>query len=269
MIKKQNISHFFRSIGLAKAADTGRFYISFLKKYLKNKRFGKLHPSEPIPPAYLMYESFQMDAERYFIAGREDAEEIVDAVRPYCKLTGISVLDWGCGPGRIIRHMPAILGDSNKYFGTDYNRITIEWCKKNLKGIEFSHNNVTPPLNFPFNHFGLIYGISILTHLSEENQLLWSKELERIVSHEGIVYLTTHGEAFKEILTDTERDLFENNKLVSRTNVKEGHRMYGAFHPPAYISNVFEKAGFRIEKHIPGKRVHQHYIAQDIWLLRK
>ena len=268
-MKKQVLSHWLRMIHLAKLADTIRFYFMFLKNLNKNRKFRKEFPGVVMPPNYLMYESFQMDRHKYFIGGEEDAQWIVDTVTPYIKLNSINLLDWGCGPARIIRHMPDILGPDNQYFGIDYNPTTIKWCKANIPGITFSQNEVNPPLDFQNDYFTLIYGISILTHLSEENQSHWSKELNRIIHPNGIVLLTTHGEAFKEKLTQKEIEIFDKNELVSRVNVKEGHRMYGAFHPPEYIKGVFENVGFQIVDHKPGRRIHESYISQDVWLLKK
>ena len=268
-MKKQELSAFFRRIHLARFADTIRFYLKYVVNFRKNNQFRKQYPGAPMPPNYLMYESFQMDRYKYFVGGKEDAEWVVDSVKSFIKLNSINVLDWGCGPARIIRHMPSILGDDNHYFGTDYNVKTINWCKKNFPNISFSLNGLKPPLQFGDNLFDLIYGISVLTHLSEENQWLWSKELNRILGDDGIILLTTHGEAFKELMLPEEIERFDKNELVIRKNVIEGHRMYGAFHPPDYMRDVFEKFGFIVADHLPGKRVHATFISQDRWLLQK
>lgn len=268
-MKKQELSSLLRKLHLAKVADKIRFYWMYIKNFKHNNRFTKQFPSIAIPPNYLMYESFQMDRYKYFVGGKEDAQWIIDTVRPYLPTHYINVLDWGCGPARIIRHLPGLLGTNNQFYGTDYNSKTVQWCNENIPGIKFSLNDVHPPLDFPADFFTLIYGISVLTHLSEENQCLWSKELHRVSAPPGIVLLTTHGNAFMEKLTEPELEKFRKNELVSRTDVIEGHRMYAAFHPPQYIRTVFEQSGFEIIDHQPGRRVHATYISQDRWLLRK
>lgn len=268
-MKKQELSAFFRRMHLARFADTVRFYLKYFINFRKNNKFNKQYQGVPMPPNYMMYESFQLDRYKYFVGGREDAEWIIDSVKPFINLHYVNILDWGCGPARIIRHLPEILGSDNQYFGTDYNVKTINWCKKNFPAITFSLNGLNPPLEFANETFALIYGISVLTHLSEENQLLWSKELNRILTDDGIVLLTTHGEAFKEMMMPEEIVRFNKDELVIRKNVIEGHRMYGAFHPPEYMRRVFERSGFTIIDHLPGKRIHESYISQDRWLLQK
>src|SRR3989304_7134195 len=42
-----------------------------------------------------------------------------------------AILDFGCGVGRVMRHLHHINGPC--LFGTDYNQDLIAWCHKNLK----------------------------------------------------------------------------------------------------------------------------------------
>lgn len=268
-VQNKHISKFLRSLGLAWWGDYVRFLWMRFKNRRKNTTFKNHHPEAILPPDYMMYESFQMDYAKYYDGGREDAEWIISMAWPHANLTSGKILDWGCGPSRIIRHLPEILGDGNVYYGTDYNPKTIQWCKTHIQGIHYTVNEIDPPLPYAFGMFDLVYGISIFTHLSRENQQHWSNELHRIISPRGLVIVTTHGEAFMEKLTEEEQRIFQQGELVSRTKVKEGHRMYAAFEPPAYMRSVFTASGFRILEHLPGKRVHETYISQDVWMLKR
>ncbi len=235
----------------------------------KNAQFLEENPGVVLPPDYLMYESFQLDYRKYFKGGSEDAMEMAYLIKSNVTHTPYSVLDWGCGPARIIRHLPAILGEANSYFGTDYNPETISWCSEHIKGVSFSKNELSPPLNYAKNHFNFIYGISIFTHLSKANHSLWAQELFRVLKEEGVLYFTTHGDAFLEKLIEQEREKYARNELVERANVVEGHRVYAAFQPPQFINNVLEEAGFIVISHLPGKRVNESYISQDQWVVKK
>jgi ubiquinone/menaquinone biosynthesis C-methylase UbiE len=266
---KTELISIIRQAGLSKVADQARYQWMRFKNHQSNSAFRKEFPGVALPPPYMVYESFQIDYRKYFLGGREDAEWIASLAKPHCHLENAKILDWGCGPARIIRHMPDILGKTSAYFGTDYNADTIAWCMVNIPGINFSKNNLTPPLPYPDNQFDLVYGISILTHLSEENQFAWSNELYRVTSPNGIVILTTHGDAFLEKLTETEVEAYHHQKVIQRDKTKEGHRTFGTFHPPAFMRNVFERSGFQITQHIAGRRVNESYISQDMWILKK
>ena len=266
---KTELLSIIRNLGLSKLADKSRYYLMRFKHRKANHLFKQAHPGITLPPPYMVYESFQIDYNKYYLGGLEDAAWIVSLFKPHHQLENIKILDWGCGPARIIRHMPALLGKTNEYFGTDYNPQTIAWCSSEIKGISFSTNQLNPPLPYPENQFDLIYGISILTHLSEENQTAWSKELYRVAAANGFVMLTTHGDAFLEKLTVSEVEAYQAQKPILRDKTKEGHRTFGTFHPPAFIRSVFMAAGFSIVEHIPGKRVHATYISQDVWILLK
>jgi hypothetical protein len=81
--------------------------------------------------------------------------------------------------------------------------------------------------------------------------------------------VTTHGDAFLERLTPGEQSLTGMGNIVSRTKVKEGHRMFAAFQPPRFMRSVFEKSGLTVIQHIPGQKVNHDYIQQDVWLLKR
>jgi hypothetical protein len=52
-----------------------------------------------------------------------------------------SILDFGCGCGRVIRHLSFL--KNSKLYGTDYNPILIKWCKENLPCATFQTNKLT------------------------------------------------------------------------------------------------------------------------------
>jgi SAM-dependent methyltransferase len=107
-----------------------------------------------------------------------------------------SILDFGCGCGRVIRALGTLL-PACKLYGTDIDEEAIEWLKCNyLKFAEYSVAPHFPPTIFEDQMFDLIFGISVFTHLPEEMQFQWLKELGRITKPHGYVILTTHGEEY-------------------------------------------------------------------------
>ena len=152
-------------------------------------------------------------------------------------------------------------------FATDYNKKTIAWCIENIPSVQFSINDLNPPTQYESNFFDVVFGISIFTHLSEQNHKAWFEELVRILSPGGILLLTTHGIAFKEIMTDEEKTYFDDGNLVIRGNVKEGHRVFTAFHPETYMTGLFSTT-CSILKHKSGSK-KDWGIEQDTWILKK
>jgi ubiquinone/menaquinone biosynthesis C-methylase UbiE len=104
-----------------------------------------------------------------------------------------SILDFGCGCGRAIRALATLLPESDLY-GTDIDNEAIEWLTSNYsKYAEFSVAPHLPPTRYSDQKFDFVFGISVLTHLPEEMQFQWLKELNRITKTNGYVLLTTHG----------------------------------------------------------------------------
>jgi SAM-dependent methyltransferase len=101
------------------------------------------------------------------------------------------ILDWGCGCGQVIRYF-------NKYSnveinGADIDMVNIKWCERNLNFAKFHHVPLNPPTKFDNNYFDLIFGISVLTHLRENDQSDWLSELSRISKKDSIVLISVHG----------------------------------------------------------------------------
>ncbi len=265
-MNRGNISHLLRNFRLLFFTDFIRFQIHRIKHRADNQIFIKNNPTIKLPPDYLLYESFAIEYSAYFYGGRESAEDLFKYFSKYKSQKDLNVLDWGCGPGRIIRHMPNLFDTGCGFYGTDYNSKSINWCFNNIPNIEFSHNNLFPPLNYTNNLFDIIYGISIFTHLSMEMHFAWINELHRILKKDGIILLTTAGKAFKTRLTRNEISQFENGNLIIRDKVKEGHRTFTAIHPVKFMQELF--SDFEILEHIERDPV-DNYIPQDIWIIKK
>jgi len=102
------------------------------------------------------------------------------------------VLDWGCGCGRIARHWDAD-GGQIELFGCDINPALVNWSRENIPWGAFTTCELLPPLSYPDQHFDLVYGVSVLTHLTFEAHFLWMQEIWRVLKPGGMAILTTHG----------------------------------------------------------------------------
>jgi SAM-dependent methyltransferase len=257
---KQEAARFLRDMRLLQVSDYFRFLLLKYENRKKNAEFRSRYPEVALPPDYMMYEAFQLDYERYYLNGQRTAEWLVGLVHPHMNMEGASILDWGCGPARVVRHLRNLIPEAT-YYGSDYNPQTIAWCSHTFSDIYFHSNDLMPGLVYEKGMFDLVYAISIFTHLSEEAHHAWLRELCRVLKPGGILMLTLHGAGFREKLTDKEKPQFDSDQLVIRGNVREGHRTFAAFHPEGWVRKWTE--GLDIVQFIPGDEG-----TQDTWLFR-
>ncbi len=267
MIIKGTLNFLFRKASLMFWADKAKFWVQFLVNYRNNQNFKTANKNLVLPPAYMMFESFNMNYKKYYEGGYKTAKWILGTIEPYLRYKNVTVLDWGCGPARIARHLPELYGPESNIHGTDYNPATIRWCIENIKDVTFSVNSTAPPLHYASNTFNLVIGISIFTHLSEDNHFSWINELHRVIKPGGIAFITTHGKIFRSLLAEKELDAYDSGKIVIRGSVTEGHRVYTAFQPPKWMMDVFCKS-FEILQHQEGKQADWGK-EQDFWILKK
>ncbi|MBK8503683.1 MAG: class I SAM-dependent methyltransferase [Saprospiraceae bacterium] len=243
-------------------------YFHQIKNFPKNQRFKTQHPDFILPASPILYETFKLDYQKYFQSGQDAAIWILTQYKKHSNKPLQDLLDWGCGPARIVRHLPEIVPNEVKITASDFNSDTINWCAKHISGIRFIVNNLDPPLEGVNSSFDLIYGISIFTHLSKKRHQLWFTELNRLLNKDGLLLFTSHGQAFFKLLTDYEQKLFSQGNLIVRGHSKEGRRIFSTFHPPAFIQSILENNGFEVLEHISGSLDH-NLPHQDIWIARK
>lgn len=101
-----------------------------------------------------------------------------------------SILDWGCGAGRLSRYLPQ---GGPQLTGIDIDADNIETCRNTLPFASFHQVELMPPTRFAAGSFDLVLGLSVLTHLNEPVQDAWLAELERITAPGGLVLLSIQG----------------------------------------------------------------------------
>ena len=114
----------FRKLGLIHLFDKVKFQYIKAKNRKINLAFREANPDVILPPDYLIFETFHLNYESYYFGGKKSAQSIVHQVSPFIKLSDKKILDWGCGPGRIIRHLSSEVTDCELH-GVDYNETNL------------------------------------------------------------------------------------------------------------------------------------------------
>ena len=147
----------------------------------------------PVPPPWLRHRVAGNSSRADFIhIGQECANDIL---RVYAPEVGPNPpradwLDFGCGCGRVARHL---IGSSmvGTFTGADVDARLVSWMKAHLPGT-WVRSNPQPPLPFPAASFDVIVSVSVFTHLSEPAQQAWARELRRVLRKGGLLLVTTH-----------------------------------------------------------------------------
>lgn len=100
-----------------------------------------------------------------------------------------SILDFGCGYGRILRYFVKDSGHA-RLVGTDIDRELVRWSRTNNKFGEYHLNSAEPPTDFGDGEFSMIFAFSVYSHLSERSHMAWKEEMSRILEKGGILVFT-------------------------------------------------------------------------------
>jgi SAM-dependent methyltransferase len=246
---------------------------SWLQSAGDNRRFRAANPEFATPPPALAFDAYaHTNWPGYVRHGQEHADLIASKVRTFHTGSGARaerpvILDWGCGPGRVVRQLAERLRPLRpEIYATDYNPKTIQWCRDHLPNIHFLRNEASPPMPFEDGQFDVVYGISVFTHLSEKLHTAWRDELARILAPGGLLILTLHGERFLQHLDPESVANPLRDEIVVFENAQEGKRQFQAYHPKGWVRRHFD-ALFSCEEH--DERELFDWFHQDVWVLRK
>ncbi|MBV9986909.1 MAG: class I SAM-dependent methyltransferase [Chitinophagaceae bacterium] len=264
---KATIKYLIARLGLSRWLNFILYRISRITNRGVNKTFRKDHPELVMPPDAWLYETYRLHYRQFIEDGLLAATEIRDWAMRYLPASGNRVLDWGCGAGRIIRHLPEIW-EGNQYYGCDPNREMIGWDRLNYPGIDFSLTPHFPPMDYENGRFQFVYGFSVLTHIDKAAQQAWLMEIHRILSAGGIYLATTHGAAFTGKLAPREKKQLEQTGMLTQSYPRPGHRMLATYHTESAFRRLTGSL-FEILEFHDGKKNPRKAGGQDLWLLKK
>jgi SAM-dependent methyltransferase len=144
----------------------------------------------PLPDRLLMVRVVgHADWQAFYESGEMHAAVFADVAaavgRPLSEAS--TLLDWGCGSGRVTRHLPRHTGA--RILGRDPDALTVGWCARNLPG-DFATCGLHPPLDLGDGSIDAAISLSVFTHLSAATQGEWLAELARVIHPGGLLLLT-------------------------------------------------------------------------------
>ncbi|MGH9459861.1 MAG: class I SAM-dependent methyltransferase [Vicinamibacteria bacterium] len=133
------------------------------------------------------------------------------------------------------------LAATSELYGSDISEAAVTWCQRHLPFATFSTNGPLPPLLYPDDSFDLIFSISVLTHLDEDYQFQWLKELKRIAKPGAFIVQTVHGMNLAKLHLapkDVAR-LDRKGFLYGRESSSGGLHGHPDFYQTAYHTNAY------------------------------
>ncbi|WP_265200701.1 class I SAM-dependent methyltransferase [Aureitalea sp. L0-47] len=182
-----------------------------------------------------------------------------------------SILDFGCGQGRLVNGLKLMRTQFGSYFGVDTHYKSIKWCNKWITKygtkIKFIHlpafnarynRGVETLQQLPFekNSFDLVFLNSVFSHMLTDDVLFYIEEFQAVLKANGILYVTAFVE---EKVPDCE----ENPKNYLGESVGKLHRV--RFEKQFFL-NLFEENGFKVEIFAPQ---HISRTKQSVIIARK
>lgn len=147
----------------------------------------------------------------YFLNGLEDFYNLQEMTNTH-SLKVNSYLDFGCASGRVLRHF-ACQSNIENLWGTDINGRHIKWVNEHLpKNIRAIHTSTIPHIPIADNSIDLVSAFSVFTHI-DTFETAWLAELHRILTPNGLCYLTIHDENTWETIRSSDEKKFLYAKL--------------------------------------------------------
>lgn len=230
----------------------------------------------PIPPVKLRSLTAAPEEEVFLWTGLIDLANffsIYDRLGQRPSGRPLSVLDFGCGCGRMTRYLNMM--ENTQAYGVDINPDLVAWCQKNLAKVRTTRNRQQPPMDCAPASIDIAYSLSIFTHLPEDRIQEWLTDVARVLRPGGVFIVTTHGIPALNIIRGSKvhQEMFKLDetgaaKLIERLPTehfihmaygwslidfaKTGSRYGNSFIDETYVRTHWNNACFDVIEFIPG-----------------
>lgn len=144
--------------------------------------------------------------------------------------TDKKVLDFGCGIGS-----NCTMFSPEKYIGVDHDEKRIKYA--NYLYNEYNFNTLNDP-NFHFldNSIDYVFIMAVLHHISNCDLVLYLKEFNRILKHEGEILIIEPCLLNRSCLSNSYMQTFDKGKYIRTQD-----EYINLFHNNGFTSNIREK----------------------------
>ncbi len=134
---------------------------------------------------------------------------------------GQSVLDIGCGNGKLVSGLP----DGVEYVGTDFSRTLLSEAQSLYPGHDFRYGNAIDPEHWiKLSKFDAIFCVAVLHHIPDHDQQVYVlKEAKKHLKKGGFLYLTVWNlwqEKFAQYQIDDHFEIPYNKEWRSLASLK-------------------------------------------------
>ena len=170
----------------------------------------------PLPPPHERHGHSVSDAD-YLEWGRYEKDVLLGYMRDGLpSLDGLSIMDFGCSSGRILRHFYTEGKHQHwKLTGVDVSARRIEWMRRHFpQDIQVYTGSFLPSMPFESNSFDVIYGMSVFTHIKYLWDF-WLLELRRILKPGGMLIQSIHTEHAWKYFVEHSNEAWARDSLGS------------------------------------------------------
>jgi ubiquinone/menaquinone biosynthesis C-methylase UbiE len=190
----------------------------------------------------------------HWLTGRKDAQHVIAATADLP--SNPIILDFGGATGRVIRHMPKLVGTCRCLIA-EVNEQYVIWTNTHLApSVIAFQTRYQPPFPLPDHSVDVAMAFSVFTHIYEY-ETAWLLELRRVLKPSGLLYVTIHDDAtwdtmeqsvFHPLFTssaDYQRLKRDHPKLEGRLRFAEPKRdvlsqkYINVFHSQKYIRSLW------------------------------
>lgn len=200
-----------------------------------------------LPPKGMRYcWSSLKDDKNYMLTAISEANRLIRN----CGLNkDSSVLDIGCGQGRLAYGIHKVLGTVEKYVGIDVNLKSVKHCKEEIESklpnfrfihLDLKNKRYNPKgsiiksgfrLPLEDESFDVINLYSVFTHMMTDAVKKYINEIHRMLKVGGKAFFT----------------IFVHTKKKTKT-VKDSRPLYRVYHNIDLINSIIKDAGLKIEQ---------------------